>query len=799
MKKIQLTTLFFLFLLLPVTVFAKEAKIIVVGTGEYGDCTLIESNGEYLLVDTCESDNTKFGVLEFLSEYLKDKEIKSLDILISHYHADHLNALYRNIGIFYNEEWNNNAKPGGKYYFFTSKIKKIYLPNPNYLKAYYDTTKGNKYYDDYYSYIKTTAEKLGIQVLSAWSDTSNGNINHFTFGDVVVDIIGPVGITCTSNCGHEYDDAAGFHGGAIGHYINDHSLTTRFTIGNVKYLSAGDIESSVEVKEKVSSNNLGNYQEEKLVSSKCNELKSDIFKLSHHGLETSNSKAFLHCVNPKFAFYSKDNEVYATAVKPQIDQILYSWRYHINMFTTIDESNGGNGTFAFHIKDNHIDVEKFNYSDYYSTKMYDVNINYVDSNTNETISTSKTYYSSTFGKYYYLNDYIKTIDGYIYDFKKNSSFAADGDITKNIDVNIYYNPTSYKIKNNYIKGIGATTIGSDLIRDINFDTNNNALLYRGDKTFARNNIIKTGDKLKYTFNSNDNTYTLIVNGDVLKNGYLSKDGAKIIANHIVNGNVLKGNEILLAADYNEDGNIKMNDVTRLLKNMKSGWVNEKSGYYYYEKDGKMITGWLDLNYKGTDSKFYFGPSGKMLTGWNVIDNYLYYFSANGIMLKQLDNYSFDEKGYLIIGSGWHEYDGDKYYSTDDNKFVTGWKQIGDNWYYFDDYGKMQTGWKELLLYGKYSWFYLDTDGKMTIGWKKINDNWYYFGSDGIMTTGWKKIDDNWYYLLSDGVMVTEWHKINGDWYYFDSDGKMVSNKCIDIKSSQFCFNSSGVCTSGSGC
>ena len=94
----------------------------------------------------------------------------------------------------------------------------------------------------------------------------------------------------------------------------------------------------------------------------------------------------------------------------------------------------------------------------------------------------------------------------------------------------------------------------------------------------------------------------------------------------------------------------MNDGTKGLKNMKSGWVNEKGGYYYYEEDGKMITGWLDLNYKGTDSKFYFGPSGKMLTGWNVIDNYLYYFSGNGIMLKQLDNYSFDDKGHLIIDS-----------------------------------------------------------------------------------------------------------------------------------------------------
>ena len=112
--------------------------------------------------------------------------------------------------------------------------------------------------------------------------------------------------------------------------------------------------------------------------------------------------------------------------------------------------------------------------------------------------------------------------------------------------------------------------------------------------------------------------------------------------------------------------------------------------------------------------------------------------------------------------------------------LKGWQKIGDYWYYLNDQGRMLKGWQQL----------------------DYNDvtNWFYFSSAGVMSnTGWKRIDYEWYYFFPGGTMATGWQQIDNKWYYLGSNGKMVSSKCITISGGNYCFNSSGVCTSGSGC
>ena len=89
-----------------------------------------------------------------------------------------------------------------------------------------------------------------------------------------------------------------------------------------------------------------------------------------------------------------------------------------------------------------------------------------------------------------------------------------------------------------------------------------------------NNIIsetiklRTGYKLRATFTTKVLEYKISVKGDVLGTGELSRDNARKIAKHVIDKNIITGEEYLLAADYNNDGKIKMNDVVKILREMK---------------------------------------------------------------------------------------------------------------------------------------------------------------------------------------------------------------------------------------
>ena len=79
--------------------------------GSYGDATLIEQGGHYLLVDTGDrklDDNGNEIDNNVLIKFLKAQQVKNLDIYISHYHIDHygkveaiLKDSYFNVGTVY--------------------------------------------------------------------------------------------------------------------------------------------------------------------------------------------------------------------------------------------------------------------------------------------------------------------------------------------------------------------------------------------------------------------------------------------------------------------------------------------------------------------------------------------------------------------------------------------------------------------------------------------------------------------------------------------------------------------------
>ena len=136
---------------------------------------------------------------------------------------------------------------------------------------------------------------------------------------------------------------------------------------------------------------------------------------------------------------------------------------------------------------------------------------------------------------------------------------------------------------------------------------------------------------------------------------LDEDGKYILKAYTVDDDNEKHNEIVvkytlkLAKEHTE----------------KDSWENVGDIYRYRGKDGKIVTGWLEID----GDRYYFTDKGNMATGPQDIDGKQYYFGEDGVML-------------------------------------TGWQQINGKWYYFADNGEMVT---DRYIDG----YYIGTDGVMT--------------------------------------------------------------------------------------
>lgn len=252
----------------------------------------------------------------------------------------------------------------------------------------------------------------------------------------------------------------------------------------------------------------------------------------------------------------------------------------------------------------------------------------------------------------------------------------------------------------------------------------------------------------------------------------------------------------------------------------NNWINPGGeGWYYADKDGKAVSGWLSIGGKW----YHFKDTNKTQTEWGfsytspIMDTGLvrigeeyYYFGDNGVM--QSDCWYEDTSSYSYENSRWLYFDSN-------GKAVTGWKKIGGKYYYFnknikveneDGYvyynkpymysntsafidgkyyyfnnkGIMQTGWVDQGSEDYHSWCCYKSNGEAYIGWKKFGDKTYYFSEWGHMYTGLQKIDDIYYYFDDNGVLQTnKWiQPFAGDtynsyrqsyWYYFDAEGCAV--------------------------
>ncbi|EIF6296494.1 cell wall-binding protein [Clostridium perfringens] len=314
-------------------------------------------------------------------------------------------------------------------------------------------------------------------------------------------------------------------------------------------------------------------------------------------------------------------------------------------------------------------------------------------------------------------------------------------------------------------------------------------------------------------------------------------------------------------------------------------INYDGEIYCFTSDGSLLKG------KGWFSKYdeynnyrkvwcYIDENGVLKTGYQTINGKDYYFDYDGKMVTGVVNiggvigepnfYCFDNNGALFKKEGWKKINENWYYLNEDGSLVNGWKNSGSDWYYlnyhhgmvsgptkvidnkkldydvyyFEEDGRLtnRTGWINHIN-GEFSdWYYLENGGKAALGWNKINGTWYYFDSDAKMVTaptrifdkdsskdkiyffdkngayrrysGWyelKPVDGEpcWYYFGEDGLAKTGWQTINGNKYWFAPNGIMckgtstifeneVEDGCYKVDLPTYLFNESGALVTSEG-
>ena len=105
----------------------------------------------------------------------------------------------------------------------------------------------------------------------------------------------------------------------------------------------------------------------------------------------------------------------------------------------------------------------------------------------------------------------------------------------------------------------------------------------------------------------------------------------------------------------------------------------------------MMTGWIEVNYKGTPGLYYLNTSGAMFTCWRKAKSYSSYGGSD----PYYDTWMYSEMNYT----------------------VNAWYQYSSTW-----------------ANGK-NWFYFDSSGRMVIGNQTINGKSYTFNNSGVCIAG----------------------------------------------------------------
>lgn len=595
-----------------------------------GDAVLIKSASEYILMDMGLYEN-----MPQLCAQLDAAGITHLKLYFSHLHIDHVGGK------------NGDFMAGLNYlrdHGYT--IDYLYVADPSLAPES----------DDY-------AQKY--EMLRAYMNDYMGGENRimylkqgsqFTVGYATFDVLAPSleyvnGIHPEDYASKVPDEEAETEAGQsikMTYYENNCSLVTRVTCGGVTYLTGGD---------------LLKVEADYLVKTFGSALKSDIYKLSHHGTALGNSKTLLEAIDPTYTFAINNGST-------SYDYELKQWAFNRSLGVAKPVSMpyyvaNEKKTIAYRVSDGTITL-------YQGTSLGSLK--------------KVTGWIGVYGAdginrtqdYYYIGADGVPLAG-VQEIEGNKYYFTEGgcmDYGDYDEYGAYLGWKEYDIwKHRYFKLVTEKGIAVMLT---GFQTIDGKLYYFDDNGWKE----EGGDELDFIV-IGDHTYAVDEDGVFTTSQLLEFDGKQYYFNE--NGEMAVKQIVPIdGASYyfGKYGTKQYNLLTKVGGNA-----------YYFDEEGKMLCGQeLLLNNK----EYYFDKEGVMAVKQRVkragnyyyygkygtkakdkivkVDDYKYYFDEDGIMVKDqmvtvgTKTYYFDKKGHMVF----------KQFVTDEE----------GNMYYFGKYGTM---------------------------------------------------------------------------------------------------------------
>lgn len=658
---------------------SKEMNIyaMYLGTSDKGESVLIESKGEYLLMDLGMTSASTAIINQ-----LKALNVKKISVYFSHMHGDHVGGSGIK-GVPLTAGLSQIVSETGV------TIDKLYMPDKSLVpKSPSYAARCGKFED----YIDTLGSGTAVYVKAGSS---------FQVGDAKVEVLGPVDTSYLNP--DDYKDRVSDDGDnddvKYTFYENNCSLITMVTCGSTKYLSVGDA-----LEDEIAP----------FVKQYKSRLKADIFQLSHHGTGGGNTKELLAAVQPRYSFAQNTGLTGKNKIGEWETVTGRKNAAEYGMCTLIGNQKK---TLVYQVKND-------------SVKMY---WNVIASSN---LLKGWQKLAGADGRYrtfdrYYLNSAgvpltgVQKIDGKYFYLGKGGCMEYgnyDPKTGKNLGWNSdetgrrYYTFTpdkEYAVMTTGFKKIGSTTYY--------FDSQGYKVEGRGRKELK--NIGKY-------------TYVVCESGAIVKNNWATVGKDKYYSD--TSGRIVKNKKVKIKSKYYYFG--KDGKMVRASKGAKiitigkdkyavgtsgviimNSWKSIGKAKYYFDKSGKMVRNKI---VRIASKYYYFGSSGQMVRASKGVK----------IITAGKDKYAVGTSGAIITGS-WKNIGRDKYYFGSTGKMVKNKiVRISRKYYYFGKDGKMVRAKKgvKIIKIGKYKYAAGTSGTLLTNTQKVINGRRYSFDSKGRM-------------------------------------------------------------------